>query len=350
MEGNNANDVISALQDPHPSVRKAALEALHYGSNLAPHLGTVVAMLQDPDDGVRRAAVAALSRIDVAAAHAGAIVAMLQDPAARVRRSAVCALKPIGQAAAAHAGAIVAMLQHPDEGVRLAALAALGYIGQAAAHAGTIVAMLQDSTPKFQLVAARFLFTLGWLEAGHHAFLLQLQFKLQNRAEKREVGTILSQVKALCPQVSERNPHISNLSHASLGIALHSMKHLGRHCELTSRHIETVLVRCNDDVELDELILALNRCRQTAAIFPHLQQLQTRTAASSTWVPPQNRTACSSYKTACAAQNLASSALSMIATKCLKWQARTHVFSMVWKQCLAELPRDVVISISKAMH
>ena len=121
-----------------------------------------------------------------------------------------------------------------------------------------------------------------------------------------------------------------------MGVALDSLKQLGRHRELSSHHVETVLARCADDVVLDKLILVLNNCQQIAAICPHLQQLKDRTAISRTWGTK-------------AAQNLASSALMLIDAKCSKWRTRAHVFAMIWKQCLIEFPEGIVFLILNAM-
>ena len=342
------------LQDANARVRRVALEALINIGEAAPHADTIAAMLQDPDAGVQKAALEALGSIGEAAApHADAVVAMLQDANADMRASALVTLSRIGEVAANADTIAAAMLQDASADVQVAALEALCSIGEAAApHAETMLLRPCTETqqqhnrngehaPNVQLAAARVLSKLGCLKTGHHATLLQLQFKLKSRKDKREVGTILRQVQVFCRSgcwtFRGLNPHVSNLSQASLGVALDSLKQLGRHRELSSHHVETVLARCADGVELDELILVLNNCQQTAAICPHLQRLKDRTAISSTWVGTK------------AAQNLASSALSMLDRRCLKWRTRTHVFAMIWKQCLIEFPEGIVFLIPNAM-
>jgi HEAT repeat protein len=117
--------LMSLLNDPHKSVRQAALEGLA-GLNLPMDIGALCQLLRDPDLTVQSKAIETIIQVnDPAAMHH--LLDILQDESEYVRRAAVEVLNAVGNTNAIKD--LLGALRDQDWWVRVRAADALGNIG-----------------------------------------------------------------------------------------------------------------------------------------------------------------------------------------------------------------------------
>ncbi|MGF1505512.1 MAG: HEAT repeat domain-containing protein [Chloroflexi bacterium] len=141
--------LLSALSDPLPPVRSAALSALGMiaaGFDPAPLLHA----LTDKDQSVRQAACWALGNLGSPAAVPD-LLEMLNDPTWSVRGAAVRALTLIGMPATTH---LCRALKHsPSPAIRLGVTTALRYIADGRAVPCLVEALHHDTSPDVRNMA-----------------------------------------------------------------------------------------------------------------------------------------------------------------------------------------------------
>jgi HEAT repeat protein len=150
--------LVAALRDPHPTVRKVAVQSI---SKLAPDVpGAVPALVElFPEEE----AVRAVAEFGPAGADAvPELIALLDHPDPAVRRNACRTLGRIGEAAKSAVPALTARLSDPEPPVREYAAKALGWIGPPAASAiPALVKQLADPEPAARVGAVQALGDLG---------------------------------------------------------------------------------------------------------------------------------------------------------------------------------------------
>ena len=166
-----SDEIIRALHDPLPSVRRQAAEALARLSDPRA-VGELIHQLQEHPDLLEEEAVHALGSLG----HSSAIPALittLTSPTSLIRRASARALTQIAEKAGGHPSAIVeealihAAEQSEDPDLRRAALQGLRRIGGHKA-AGVIGASLLDPLPSVRIAAAEACSEIG-LASCHDA-------------------------------------------------------------------------------------------------------------------------------------------------------------------------------------
>ena len=228
-------------------------------------------------------------------------------------------------------------------------------------------------------MAVRLLALHSLLEAltlEHEAALVQLQFNLPQGAcrnrehigllcsklcscaalDKTDVMRLISQSRKLRGHALQTSlsQHIQNLSGASLAMAFESMKQLNRQgkqywCkrELTPRHVKTVLERCISENVVGQSVQTLNTSQVLpTAIFPHLHRITTILGNISI---PSSNIGTEYWGTEIKNTAAESPHLKAIELRCSRWWPKVHVLALVWKQCLPQLSKDVIVSISNAI-
>jgi hypothetical protein len=133
----------AVLEDPSPSVRLSAVNALARLNHEGPR-GEIAAAMQDEDERVRLAALHAALRVHVFSGVAE-VVALIDDPSAQVRRKAARTLGAM-RTSDAVLGLILLTSpeREPEPGVRAAAVAALGRLADSSARSA-VTRALEDS-------------------------------------------------------------------------------------------------------------------------------------------------------------------------------------------------------------
>ncbi|CAN5575215.1 hypothetical protein BH11ARM2_BH11ARM2_17230 [soil metagenome] len=152
-EGNAlaADEILRALNDPVPRIRRQAAEAL---ADLHDERATALILqrIEDEPDSVEEELVAALGRLGDPRAFP-TLIAMLRSPRPMIRRAAARALGRFEDAKVAVPALIVAAEDSEDPDLRRVALQSLRRVGDPAAS-DALIGALDDSHPSVRIAAA----------------------------------------------------------------------------------------------------------------------------------------------------------------------------------------------------
>jgi HEAT repeat protein len=143
-----ASELIGALQDPNPEVRRVAANTLGHFAGDPKVIRTLKGGLEDSNPSVRRAALASLSAVQEESRITEFAARLLEDSDAGVRRDAAQLLKNLGSAATPAIPSLVNALRDENDDVLRFAAQALGRIGPKARQAlPALLEVLQENRP-----------------------------------------------------------------------------------------------------------------------------------------------------------------------------------------------------------